>query len=325
MVGVMGLSKDGLPFDTPDDRPVHCMVLLGTSPEQRDRHLQVLAVLARTVGQRPGIPGAALQRAQPRPRLRDPARRGVRGLQLLPGRQTVAARPTARRTRSMGRRRGGRLGGRPPPTACESLLRVPAGGPGPAHGASLATVSGPARTRAGDRHAQGRPHRHRHRQPLRRPDPGGPAGALPAPDHEARPLQVHRPRAAVVRLGRDERPLLCRRTASRSGTSGRTRTATWGRSTAASGGTGPRPGRPGEPEHIDQLAQVVEQIRTSPDSRRLVVSAWNAAELPAHGAAPVSPALPVLGGRRASSRAASTSAAATSSWASPSTSPRTRC
>lgn len=55
MVGVMGLSKDGLPFDTPDDRPVHCMVLLGTSPEQRDRHLQVLAVLARTVGSDPAF------------------------------------------------------------------------------------------------------------------------------------------------------------------------------------------------------------------------------------------------------------------------------
>jgi len=50
MAGVMALSRHGLPFDTPDGRPVHCMVLLGTAPEERDRHLQVLAVLARTVG-----------------------------------------------------------------------------------------------------------------------------------------------------------------------------------------------------------------------------------------------------------------------------------
>ncbi len=31
--------------------------------------------------------------------------------------------------------------------------------------------------------------------------------------------------------------------------------------------------------HIDQLARVIEQIRTHPDSRRLVVSAWNVADI----------------------------------------------
>jgi Kef-type K+ transport system membrane component KefB/mannitol/fructose-specific phosphotransferase system IIA component (Ntr-type) len=50
MVGVMALSRRGLGFETPDGRPVHCMVLLGTAAEERDRHLQVLAALARTVG-----------------------------------------------------------------------------------------------------------------------------------------------------------------------------------------------------------------------------------------------------------------------------------
>jgi thymidylate synthase len=38
--------------------------------------------------------------------------------------------------------------------------------------------------------------------------------------------------------------------------------------------------------HIDQIQQVIEQLKSTPNSRRIIVSAWNVADLPDEGVSP---------------------------------------
>ena len=55
IVGALGISREGLHFDTPDGAPVHCMVLLATPPSQRDHRLEVMAAFARAIMSDRGI------------------------------------------------------------------------------------------------------------------------------------------------------------------------------------------------------------------------------------------------------------------------------
>ncbi len=55
MIGAMAISREGMDIPTPDGIPLHCIVLLATPPNQRDRHLAVLAALARALGSDPNI------------------------------------------------------------------------------------------------------------------------------------------------------------------------------------------------------------------------------------------------------------------------------
>ncbi len=147
------------------------------------------------------------------------------------------------------------------------------------------------------------------------------ARGLSAADDQEGPHQVDHPRAPVV-------PARARPTRAYLKANGVT---IWDEWADANGDLGPvygyqwRSWPAPDGGHIDQIANVLAEIRRNPDSRRLIVSAWNVARHPADEAAAVPRVLPVLRRRTGGCRASSTSAAPTSSWACPSTSPRTRC
>ncbi len=49
MEGVLGISRRGLDFKTPDQRPVHAVLLLATPENERERHLEILSAFAHLI------------------------------------------------------------------------------------------------------------------------------------------------------------------------------------------------------------------------------------------------------------------------------------
>lgn len=47
--GVLGISREGLNLDAPDDRPVHAVLLLATPEHERRKHLEILAAFATAI------------------------------------------------------------------------------------------------------------------------------------------------------------------------------------------------------------------------------------------------------------------------------------
>lgn len=50
IIGAMGINRDGIAIETPDGKPVHCMVLILTPTTMPERHLEVLKSLASSIG-----------------------------------------------------------------------------------------------------------------------------------------------------------------------------------------------------------------------------------------------------------------------------------
>ena len=103
------------------------------------------------------------------------------------------------------------------------------------------------------------------------------ARGLPAAHDQEGAHEVDRPRAPVVPARRDQRRATCKSERRHDlGRMGRRRTASSGPIYGYQWRSWPAP----DGGHIDQLANVVAEIRRNPDSRRLIVSAWNVGDIP---------------------------------------------
>ena len=65
LLGVMAISEKGWAFPTPDDEPVHCIVLLATPKGAAAHHLAVLAALARLFLLAPELKGRLVAASSP--------------------------------------------------------------------------------------------------------------------------------------------------------------------------------------------------------------------------------------------------------------------
>ena len=145
-----------------------------------------------------------------------------------------------------------------------------------------APVPGPVAPRAGHGHPQVRPHRHGHAVGVRLPDALRPGGRL----SDGHDQETARPSPSSTNCSGScgARPTwrTCGRTASR----------IWDEWADENGELGPvygdqwRSWPAPDGTHIDQIRQALQLIQSDPDSRRIIVSAWNVAEIPQMALAP---------------------------------------
>jgi mannitol/fructose-specific phosphotransferase system IIA component (Ntr-type)/Kef-type K+ transport system membrane component KefB len=55
VMGVLGISREGIDLDAPDGRPVHAIVLLATPAHEKNRHLEILAAFASAITRNPNL------------------------------------------------------------------------------------------------------------------------------------------------------------------------------------------------------------------------------------------------------------------------------